>query len=74
MIRAGDGRGWLTSFFALGIPISAIMLLPGAGGLVLDGEGFKVTSLYRSHRARCTEVDGFVVARLPRGTKMVVYR
>jgi hypothetical protein len=49
-------------------------MLPGAGGLVLDREGFNVTSLYRSHRTRWADADGFVVARLPpRGTKMVVY-
>jgi hypothetical protein len=71
MIDAGDIRGWLVGFFTLGIPIAAVMLLPGAGGLVLDGEGFDVISLYRTHRCRWTDTGGFMVATSPR--KMVVY-
>jgi hypothetical protein len=73
MIRAGDARGWLVGFFTLGIPIAAIMLLPGAGGLVLDRDGFGVTTVYRMHRWRWTDTGGFMVATLPRGHKMVVY-
>jgi hypothetical protein len=74
MIRDGDVHGWLVAIFALGIPIAGIMLLPGAGGLVLDSDGFDVTSLYRIHRWRWTDTSGFMVATLPpRGQKMVVY-
>jgi hypothetical protein len=73
MIQAGHARGWLAAFFTLGIPVAAIILLPGAGGLVLDSEGFAVTSMYRTHRWRWTDTGGFMVATLPRGHKMVVY-
>jgi hypothetical protein len=74
MVRSGDANGWWCGFFALGIPVAAIMMLPGAAGLVLDAEGFEVTSLYRMHRTRWADTDGFDVARLPpRGHKMVVY-
>jgi large subunit ribosomal protein L33 len=73
IIRAGNARGWFAGFFILGIPMAAIMLLPGAGGLVLDREGFGVTTLYRTHRWRWTDTGGFAVATLPRGHKMVVY-
>jgi len=73
MIRAGDIRGWLVGFFTLGIPIATIMLLPGAGGLVLDVEGFDVISMYRTRRWRWTDAGGFMVATLPRRQKMVVY-
>jgi hypothetical protein len=73
-IHAGDSRGWLAAVFVLCIPIAIIMLLPGAGGLVLDGDGFAVTSLYRTHWWRWTDTGGFAVATLPPwGQKMVVY-
>jgi hypothetical protein len=74
MIRSGDATGWFSGFFTLGIPIAIIMLLPGAAGLVLDGQGFEVTSLFRSHRASWADADGFAVAKLPpRGHQIVVY-
>jgi hypothetical protein len=73
MIRDGDIRGWLVGLFILGIPVAAVMLLPGAGGLVLDGEGFDVISMYRTHRSRWIDTGSFMVATLPSGQKMVVY-
>src|SRR5690242_9260050 len=41
-----------TAFFGLCAVVAAAMLLPRAGGLVLDHEGFVMTSLFRSHRTR----------------------
>ena len=52
--------GWYALvFFAACLIVSVIMLLPGAGGLVLDRDGFRVTSLFRSHRSRWRDVSGF---------------
>jgi hypothetical protein len=60
MVSIEADRGWLVLiFFALCLAVSAIMLLPGAGGLVLDAEGFVATSLFRSHRFRWRDVNGF---------------
>ncbi len=77
MLRDGDLSGWLAvpvGLFALGVPIAAIMLLPGAGGLVLDSRGFAVTTLFRTHRLDWTDVSRFTVATVPaHGSKMVVY-
>jgi hypothetical protein len=71
MIRDGNISGWFFGFVTLGIPLAAVMLLPGAGGLVLDSEGFDRISFYRTERWRWTDTD-FVVAMLPFG-QMVVY-
>jgi hypothetical protein len=50
------------------------MLLPGAGGLRLDSDGFEMTSLFRRHRSRWMEVSEFEVVRLPPSLqKMVVF-
>jgi hypothetical protein len=67
--------GWLgISFFGLGVLISATMLMPGAGSLVLDDKGFEVTGLFRRHRSLWPNVSGFEVAKVPPAEhKMVVY-
>jgi hypothetical protein len=60
MVAVAAPRGWLVLiFFAVCFAVSALMLLPGAGGLVLDGDGFQVTSLFRSHRSRWRYVSRF---------------
>jgi hypothetical protein len=75
MIRSGDGRGWLgVIFFGLGALVAAVQLLPGAGALMLDRDGFEVASLFRRHRTRWQDAAGFIAARLPRARqKMVAY-
>jgi hypothetical protein len=67
--------GWLAvAFFGVGALIAVLMLLPGAGGLRLDADGFEMTSLFRRHRSRWTEVSEFEVVRLPPSLqKMVVF-
>jgi hypothetical protein len=67
--------GWLAvGFFAIAALVGALMLLPGAGGLRLDSDGFEMTSLFRRHRSRWTEVSEFEVVRLPPSLqKMVVF-
>ena len=53
MVREQADGGWFVLiFFGLGLVVSIAMLLPGAGGLLLDSDGFKMTSLFRSHRSR----------------------
>jgi len=67
--------GWLAvGFFGVGALVAALMLLPGAGGLLLDSDGFEMTSLFRRHRCRWAEVSEFEVVRLPPSRqKMVVF-
>lgn len=48
-----------TGFFALGAAVFAITLLPGASKLLLDGDGFEVTSLFRSFRIRWADTSVF---------------
>jgi hypothetical protein len=60
--------------FGLGALIAAAAMLPGAGGLTLDGDGFETTNLFRRHRTRWRDAAGFEAARIPRAhRKMVVY-
>ena len=75
MIRQDKPLGWLVfGFFALVALVGAVMLLPGAGRLLLDAEGFEVTSLFRKHRCRWVDVSAFEVTRLPPANqKMVVF-
>ncbi len=66
MVATKADKGWFVLiFFALCLAVSAIMLLPGAGGLVLDAEGFKVTSLFRSYFVRWQDVTGFEPISIP---------
>ena len=67
--------GWLgVGFFGIGAVVAALMLLPGAGGLRLDSDGFEMTSLFRRHRSRWTDVSEFEVVCLPPSLqKMVVF-
>jgi hypothetical protein len=75
MTKTGDGSGWFVLiFFSLGALIAAAAMLPGAGGLTLDRDGFDITSLFRRHRTRWRDAAGFEAARIPRAhQKMVVY-
>ena len=75
MIRSGEGTGWFVLIvFGLGALIAAAAMLPGAGALMLDRDGFEVTSLFRRHRCRWQDTDGFAAARIPPARQsMVVY-
>ena len=44
--------------------VGAVMLLPGAGSLTLDAEGFEVCSLFRRQRIAWPRASGFTVAAL----------
>jgi hypothetical protein len=65
--------GWLgVGFFGVGALIAALVLLPGAGGLQLDSDGFEITNLFRSYRCRWTEVSEFEVVRVPPSLQKMV--
>jgi hypothetical protein len=66
MIRSGDPKGWLVLlFFAAVALIAAAVLLPGAGALTLDRDGFEITNLFRHHRIHWQDASGFTAARIP---------
>jgi hypothetical protein len=75
MIKTGDARGWLVLiFFGLAAAVAAVAMLPGAGALTLDAQGFEATNLFRRHRTRWQDTTGFQAARIPPARQMwVVY-
>jgi hypothetical protein len=68
---------WLTMiFFALGLAVSTVMLMPGSSGLTLGKDGFVVRNLFYRQSFRWTNVGEFDVRqiRYPYGRKsFVVY-
>jgi len=73
MIAGGAASGWFVAgFFGLCTIVAAAMLLPGAGALKLDRDGFEVTSLYRRHRTRWQDATGFEAVAVS-FRQMVVY-
>jgi hypothetical protein len=75
MIGSGEKTSWFVLIvFSLFAATAAVMLLPGAGSLALDGEGFEAVSLFRRGRARWQDVTEFKVVRIPPSMqRMVVY-
>jgi hypothetical protein len=66
MIRSGELKGWLVLiFFAAVSLIAAAVMLPGAGALTLDRDGFEVTNLFRRHRTRWQDASGFTATDIP---------
>jgi hypothetical protein len=73
LMPRGEVKTWLTvAFFGLGTAVSITMLLPGAGGLTLSREGFKVTSLFRSHFVVWAQATDFMAHRIPPAMKQMV--
>jgi hypothetical protein len=75
MVHDGEWLGWLPlGFFALVAIVSFATLLPGAGSLTLDQDGFEAKTLFRSRRARWADVDRFGTVALPPSFQpLVVY-
>ena len=75
MIQDGKWMGWyVLVFFGLVALIAAVAMLPGAGGLILDREGFDVTSLFRRYRIRWQDTADFAAVSIPPAhQKMVGY-
>ena len=66
MVLSSASRGWLVViFFGVCAIVSAVMLLPGAGMLRLDRDGFEATSVFRRHRSRWRDATDFESARIP---------
>lgn len=73
MVRSGEGAGWFVlSFFSLGVFAALLQLLPGAGLLALDREGFEVTTLFRRRRTGWQDAVGFAAARIPTTSELLV--
>ena len=72
--NAGAEAWFVLMVFGLGAIIGGVMLLPGAGMLRLDRDGFETTSLFRRHGFLWQAVKGFEAIRISHSmTKMVVY-
>jgi hypothetical protein len=59
-------------FFGAGTILSIVMLLPGAGMLTLDVNGFEVTNLFRRRRSRWVDVMNFVPEAVPFSPKKLL--
>ena len=61
-------------FFGACALVAAVMLVPGAGSLTLDAQGFEVCSLFRRNRVAWPHASRFTVATLslPDGKKPMV--
>ena len=66
-------QGWfVTAFFGLCLAVALVMMLPGAGYLRLQPEGFEICSLFRRTHVRWLDVQSFKVARVG-PNRMVVF-
>lgn len=60
MIRGGNTMGWFVAlFFGLCLLVFIIQLFPGASQLKLTEEGFIMTSLFKSHFTKWSDVKAF---------------
>jgi len=74
MIVDAAPMGWFVLIvFASGVVIAAVMLVPGAGSLKLDRDGFVVTSLFRRHAWRWNDVSDFVPEAIAPAMRKVMY-
>jgi hypothetical protein len=64
-IWMGNSKGWIgyagAGFFALGIPVALIQLLPGSSYLRIDDTSFTFSSLFRKTSVPWSVVDEFFV-------------
>ena len=73
MVAEKADAGWAgLIFFATCLLVSALMLLPGAGGLVLDADGFQATNLFRRYRLHWQNVEGFEAVAIPGARQRLV--
>ena len=71
MVRDGQLMGYLPlGFFALGLPVFALQLLPNAAYLHVRADGFTFCSLFRAHTFQWRDVQEFSAARI--GTNQMV--
>jgi hypothetical protein len=70
---SGEMKAWIgIALFGLGVLISVVMLLPGAGSLTLDQNGFERITLFLKFRTSWQRVDNFSVCEMAirRGRRM----
>jgi hypothetical protein len=66
MIEVRPWMGWTgLIFFGAAALLAAAAMLPGAGALTLDREGFEAVNLFQGYRMRWQDVEGFQAARIP---------
>jgi hypothetical protein len=74
VLNAAPWAWFVLIVFGLGTMVAAAMLLPGAGALQLDRDGFETTSLFRRRRSRWQDTSGFEPASIPPSmVRLVVY-
>lgn len=78
MASSGKWIGYLCSaFFALGIPVAIIQMLPNGSYLEIGSDGFTVAAMFRKHFVSWLTVDRFrivdVTPMSPSKTKRVGY-
>ena len=65
MLRDGRAMGWFClAVFGLGGLVAAVALMPLANNLRQDEEAFTFCSLFRAHRVRWADVEGFATVRV----------
>ena len=65
MVREGESSGYFVAgFFAIGLPVAVIQLLPGAAYLHLTADGFTFCSLFRAQTFRWADVTEFAIIRV----------
>jgi hypothetical protein len=66
MIAGNAPWGWFVLIvFLIGAIVAAVALLPWAGALTLDGNGFVMTSLFRTQRIQWQDAEGFEAQVIP---------
>jgi len=73
MIRGGDAWGWFPLiFFGVCALVGLAAMLPHAGALALDGDGFEGTNLFRRPRSRWQNVSAFEARSIPPAHQLFV--
>lgn len=65
---SGERLGYLMAgFFAIGLLMTILMILPGARGLHLAADGFTIRTLFRKMHVPWSDVEEFIVDSRTRG-------
>jgi len=71
--RDGDIIGWIgADFFALGIPVTIVGLLPRSSYLKLTGEGFEVCTMFKIKYHRWDDVDEILVGTISHNKMILI--